>query len=43
MRGRVPGSLLQISSDSSKPTKMIAKQEINFGRTVENVISLKSY
>ena len=40
MRRRVPGSLPQVSRDSTKPRKMITKQENNFRRTVENVIPL---
>ena len=38
MTRKVAGSLSEVSRDSTKPTKMIAEQENNFGKTEKNFI-----
>ena len=38
MTQKVPGSLSEVSRDSTKPTEMIAEQDNNFWKDCENVI-----
>ena len=43
MKREVLGSLLKVSRDSTKPTKIVAEQENNFAKNVKNVIPPLSY
>ena len=43
MKRKVLGSLLKVSRDSTKPTKIVAEQENNFAKNVKNVIPPLSY